>query len=197
MYLTDFSYYDSLSYSVMPEAASNEEVTFSSSDTSVFYIDGDGNLIPVAPGTAQLIAKCGNAVAYCTVEVPNLDKGWFAFRIHNYVNDNFILNVQTNPRVNTYESSEGHLVVFATMYIEVLTNGGFWKTEFYSVAYDQTTGQDIHQPVAHYEEMADRYFGANALHYMDLAIEYNQLELQYYNMTEYYEKAPGWWVAKN
>ena len=57
-----------LSAVIEPENASNKEVSWSSSDTSVADVDG-GVITGVAEGEATIKAKCGGAYDTCVVTV--------------------------------------------------------------------------------------------------------------------------------
>ena len=62
-----------LTATVQPEDAYNKNVTWSSSDTSVATVDGDGLITAVAPGTTTITVTTedGGLTASCTVTVEN------------------------------------------------------------------------------------------------------------------------------
>lgn len=66
-----------LGYSITPEDATNQEVSYSSSDKSVATVDNSGKVKAIAEGTATITitAKDGNGYSNCTVTVndPTVD----------------------------------------------------------------------------------------------------------------------------
>ena len=63
-----------LTATVAPENATDKSVAWSSSDTAVAIVDGDGNVTAVAAGEAVITAKAGDKTAECkvTVNAPGL-----------------------------------------------------------------------------------------------------------------------------
>ena len=62
---------ETLTATVNPSNATNKNVTWSSSNTSVATVDSDGKVTAVAPGSATITVKTadGNKTATCSVTV--------------------------------------------------------------------------------------------------------------------------------
>lgn len=85
-------YGDNLKYTILPENAWNSEVSWSSSNTTVVQVDGNGKISAVGLGTAVITAECEGITSACEVTVveeamikPQVDA--FVTRIYDYVLD--------------------------------------------------------------------------------------------------------------
>ena len=47
------------------------------------------------------------------------------------------------------------------------------------------TGEEIHDPNSYYNKLADRYYGASKIKYMELATEYLEVEINANKFPEY------------
>ena len=59
----------SLTATVLPEDTTDKTVTWTSSDEAVAIVDADGKVTALAPGEAEIMAKCGDVSATCKVSV--------------------------------------------------------------------------------------------------------------------------------
>lgn len=117
--------YVQLVATVLPENATNKEVTWTSSHSSIVNVSRDGVIGALYPGTATITASCGNKSATCTVTVKNpevkvtwisLDKKTLSLKVGetsqlkatitpaNATNQTVIWT-STNPSVATVSSS--------------------------------------------------------------------------------------------
>ena len=58
-----------LTATVLPEDTTDKTVTWTSSDEAVAIVDADGKVTALAPGEAEIMAKCGDVSATCKVSV--------------------------------------------------------------------------------------------------------------------------------
>ena len=103
----------SLEYTVLPDDATNKEVTFSSSDTKVATVDSKGVVQAVSPGSAVMTIKTaeGDFTATCTVTVMDVGGTFEAGGIYFKNFEGKQLEVVANP-VSPYS---GNITVPATV----------------------------------------------------------------------------------
>lgn len=71
----------------------------------------------------------------------------------------------TGAYIVTYKNLDGHNCVMVVLFYKIL------KSYCVTTLHDLSTGDTIEDPSSYYEKTAKRYYGASALHYLDLAIE--------------------------
>lgn len=93
---------------IVPDNASNQNVTWSSSDTSVAAVDANGLVTAVATGSAVITVTTedGQKTATCAVSINNLTSGTYQYDANSKLQ-----NIQTGSQTVTYQyDANGNLI---------------------------------------------------------------------------------------
>gem|GEM_PF-1508310 len=93
---------------ITPDNASNQNVSWSSSDTSIAAVDANGLVTAVAAGSAVITVTTedGQKTATCAVSIGNLTSGTYQYDANNKLQ-----NIQTGSQTVTYQyDANGNLI---------------------------------------------------------------------------------------
>jgi len=100
---------ETLNATVTPDNATDQTVTWTSSDTAIATVDNTGNVIAVKDGAATITAQAGDKTATCAVTVSSIHYALaFEYTNHTGNTDRFYDEVK---KINLYVFDENGLVL--------------------------------------------------------------------------------------
>lgn len=159
-----------LTATVEPDNASNKTLTWTSSNPKVATVSATGLVSCVAAGTAIITAKASSGEsAACTVTVKAVFKltdaqlTEYAARTFRSVRYDYPSATGKHGYAIAFTDKNGDQCVMTYVYYQIIRN--YSQTTLYNL----TKGTRIEDPADYYSNTADRYYGANAIRYLELA----------------------------
>ena len=180
-----------LSGVVLPDSAGDTPITWSSSDSSIATVDGDGKVKINSSGNASIIATAGGASASCQISPYVIDCRDYMRRDYNHMMNNYSITKVIEMRGGTYINLDGQRCVITMFMVQGYNALGGVVTDIVQTLHIVDTGDVIREPDEYYDDMADRYFGANKLHYMKLGNDYLGLQADFELFPAYYRNSYG------
>lgn len=172
---------------VVPDAATDTPITWSSSNTAIATVDTNGK-VTLKDGikigsTAQVTATAGNAKTSCNISTymspTHVNVANYVSADYRYMMRNYSIKNITDIRGGTYVNVYGERCVITMFWVRGYNALGGLVTECFQTLHNMDTGETIYKPVDHYEKLADRYYGGTKLYYMELESDYLWVQTHY------------------
>ena len=187
----DFTRSYQLTGVILPDAAANGTITWTSSNPKVAKVSSDGTVTAVGEGSATITATCGTAVARCAVTYKNtVDMQNYMTIDYHEVKDYWDFRL-TSAYGGCFVDAQGHKIVATVIKYTARAWTGVAHNYEHVTFRNLSTNNEIEDPVSYYEKLKDRAFGAKKLMYMELQTEALQVKLNKYNFPYYSPNSYG------